>query len=164
MTPKQKLAITALAVVDLLVITSLGLYGWLHRVPEAQLAGSAAAIPVSSPCVAFLIDSSAKMGWTARVSQTKAMLYYEVIFEAAPQAGPEAVWDILDSLSPEFAEACGTPETVTIAALAITDRANQARVAAQMAGSDLVPWLQGLISDSELASRSRYRSSFPQSH
>lgn len=161
LTRRQTLTVVVLAVVDLLVIAGIVAFAWTRHEPTPAFQQIAfGEVNSSSECVAFLLDSAGKAGWTGRVSETESVLVYEVSMGSTAYAleDSEAIWAVLDSLSPEFPIRCGTPETLTIIAVSGVEGARQ-QVTAQFSGDALVDWLQGLSSDSDLALSSRFRSS-----
>ena len=145
-----------MAVVDILAIAGLGFYVWTRRRP-AQPQPIIEVAPPSSECADFLLTSAGRAGWTARVSESDTGLLYEVSLGASQGAvaDPQTIWAVLDSMSPEFAQLCGTYQRVTIAA--IVDIGQKRQVTAQFAGETLANWVQSLASDSDLASQALYR-------
>ena len=159
MTRKQLLVLVVLGVVDLLVIAGLGVYARTQRRTAAVQPPPLVAAAYPSECATFLLESAELSGWGARVSETESVLFYEVSTRgpAAQVAADQAIWEILDSLSPAFAATCGEPEWVSITVIVDGNGAPQ-QATAQFAGDALVSWLQGGTSDSDLADQARYRS------
>lgn len=162
MTRRQKQVLIAIAIVDLLVIVGLGAYALAHR-RSSPGAGTAAETPVPrlSPCVAFLLDSAERAGWTARVSEKDATLFFDVTMGASPDASDNlsgVVWSVLDSLSPEYADVCGGREAVILNVIVADATGPSGIVTAELQAVVLARWLQGIVSDSELAAQTRYRS------
>ncbi|MCU0522388.1 MAG: hypothetical protein MUF84_17065 [Anaerolineae bacterium] len=179
MTRKQKLVVAILGAANVLVIGGLGLYAWLQRrssaVPHPPLgAGSQVhtAVPTTSACATFLLESAEVSGWDARVSEMESVLYYEVSTgesatlalpvstdEAVTVAADQMIWTVLDSLSPEYAERCRAAVTVSVTAIVVDGLGVRQQATAQVPGDVLALWVQGLTSDDDLAARARFRSS-----
>lgn len=161
MTRKQTLTVVLLAILDLAVIAGLGASAWARNKPAAMQQAAPETVQLPSDCAAFLLDSATRAGWTARVSATDSELLYEVSMGAPLDlpADSQAIWAVLDNLSPEFPIRCGIPDMVTIIVVVRADgTATRQQVAAQFAGDALVNWIQGLTSDGDLASSARFRS------
>ncbi len=170
MTKRQKQVLIVMAMVDLLVVVGLGAYALAHRgLSPGTSAARETPLPRLSPCVAFLLESAERAGWTARVSESDTTVLYEVTMaasqaafatEADSQAGSQAdaVWSVLDSLSPEYADVCGRWETVVLNVIVANGAGSSGAVTAELQAVALARWLQGTLSDSELAAQTRYRS------
>ncbi len=166
MTKRQKQVLIVMAMVDLLVVVGLGAYALAHRgLSPGTSAARETPMPRLSPCVAFLLESAERAGWTARVSESDTTVLYEVTmaasqaaFAAEADSQADAVWSVLDSLSPEYADVCGRCETVVLNVIVANGAGSSGAVMAELQSVTLARWLQGTLSDSELAAQSRYRS------
>jgi hypothetical protein len=173
-TRAQKLILVALTLVNLLVIGGLA----TTVISQGRGAGMVAspspgetALPdtptAPSPCAEHLITSLQWLGGTTRVSSPGDELLVEVTFGPSgltasnvPDASPQALWSLLDSLSPAFTQACGTPEWVTLTAR-FRDAAPPEVFTVRLAGPHLVSWLVGGLDDAGLVAEARYRGSKP---
>ena len=156
MNRRQKLILAILAVADVLVI---GLMAVVVVTQSGRALPDLAPIPTPSPCVVYLLDSLSWTKGSARVSTVGDNLLVQVAVAQPPDASrvsPQILWTILDSLSPEFRQRCGTPERLTLMVDYPTLPVPQ-QYTAEISGESLVAWLQGLITDDELAAANHYR-------
>lgn len=71
----------------------------------------------------------------------------------------QQLWMALDTLATIFQEGCPIPETVVIAITVGIEAPHQHQ--AQFSGGDIAAWIDGTLSEADLAARSRYRSMLP---
>ncbi len=157
MNRRQKLVLTVFAVTDALVI---GLMAIIVATQSGRPLPDLAPVPTASPCVAYMLDSLSWTAGSARISAVDDDLLVQVTFVLPPDASqvtPQILWTMLDSLSPEFKQRCGTPGRMTLIVDYPTLPVPQ-QYEAELSGESLVAWLQGLMTDDELAAANVYRS------
>jgi hypothetical protein len=153
MTRQQKIILAILAFLNLAVIGALGTYANITT-RRARLLQQA---HVPDPCIGAVLAALSDAGGAVVVDWSRAAAYIDVSQSAPAGNNPPAqlIWALLDRLPSELEDLCTTPTTVTLAVHTGTPR-RQTQTAV-FPGEALMDWLQGDLSDDELAAQAQYR-------
>ncbi|HQI86695.1 MAG TPA: hypothetical protein PKV20_19160, partial [Anaerolineae bacterium] len=164
MTRKQRLILILLGVLDVSVIALLaGIV--IHDTRTVPAAPTPTLVRISA-CEQKMLDALA--GMPAPLSDTPAVAWDEmqlyITLKATyptatpPEASAQLLWTTLDRLASVLQDECTVPETISIA-LTAQGTTNNVHYLAQLAGRDVIAWMEGTLPEEDLAAQSRFRKS-----
>lgn len=153
MKQRQKIALLALGLFVLIVVSGLGAYIWSHSrsaaVPERFL----------SPCLQIVLEEipatlSPAIAWEPEQLHITLTALYGT--PTPPESSAQLLWTALDGLGRATRTGCVVPRQITLVVHAHGTQENVSHVTT-LQGEDVAGWAQGILTPEQLAARAAYR-------
>ncbi len=155
---REKFILLAFAVLDVLVIGTLGFMIW--QTPPAASIDQ----PSYTPCAEFLMGQlpthlSPTTSWETNRLNVRMTAYYDI--PTPPAGSAQLLWEALDALSQVTNVGCPLPPEIVITVTAQGTEETTGHIA-KLTGTDLSAWINGQIEEDVLVKRAAYRVSSPE--